>query len=102
MKDDEPSRATINAWKRLRRYGYTCAEIAGKYDVSPDYISRYTIEVSKKKKDPRTDVEPIDIEEFRKLDCCPGRVLRGLTKEDMARLIEVNREYDRRRIGETE
>ena len=38
-----------------------------------------------------------DITELVEKDNCPGRVLRGLTAEDYRRLIEVNKEYDRRR-----
>lgn len=43
-----------------------------------------------------------DITELVEKDNCPGRVLRGLTAEDYRRLIEVNKEYDRRRENKSD
>lgn len=43
-----------------------------------------------------------DITELAEKDRCPGRVLRGLSPAEYARLIEVNKEYDERREKRTD
>lgn len=94
-----PSQETVERWKTLRKYGYTCKEIGIKYACGPDIVSKYTkVRKTKPFEKPITDdVEPISRKEFVKADRCPGRCLRGLSGEDMARLLAVNEEYDRRR-----
>ncbi len=37
-------------------------------------------------------------EDLKRKDDCPNRVTRGLTSEEYKRLLEVNREYDNRRL----
>lgn len=37
-------------------------------------------------------------EDLKRRDDCPNRVTRGLTSEEYKRLLEVNREYDKRRL----
>ena len=40
------------------------------------------------------DIPVPELAELRRHDDCPERELRGLTAEDYARLLEVNKEYD--------